>query len=308
MTDAEGTRPTPSAGHHGSSSEERWALFERFGLLLHQQEWIFAKTMAHNPHWYTLRRKWESDEEFQWAVAYLRAHGYRSKFGKTWYTQIDVNDHFYWTMGAPINYPNGMARTILINRKPLSALDGRVVPFDSIADQYDDAFAKEVSLRERATVFEVVGDLAGVDVLDVGCGTGAALNFAAGCRTYTGIDPSKAMLNRLLAQRPNVHTVCTTLRSFVPKTPNGEIDRYDAILALFGTGSYLSNEELERIPMLLRPGGRAIVMFYAGEDATPQYFDPGVTVPHRIWAPGMFQGEIQRMGHHILCIWRHRVS
>jgi hypothetical protein len=67
-----------------------------------------------------LRREWASDADFQWVVTQLRARGYRAKFGKTWYTQLDVNDHFYWTMGYHINWPNGMALTALINRKPLS--------------------------------------------------------------------------------------------------------------------------------------------------------------------------------------------
>ena len=39
---------------------------------------------------------------------------------KSWYTVLDVHEHFYWTMGAPINYSNGSPCTILINRKPLS--------------------------------------------------------------------------------------------------------------------------------------------------------------------------------------------
>ena len=272
------------------------------GMLLNQQQWIFAKTMAHNPHWYTLRRKWIVDADFQWTVAELRAHGYRAKFGKTWYTQVDVNDYFYWTMGAPINYPNGMAWTILINRKPLSALEGRVVPFDAIADQYDDLFTDEASPQENATVLEMVGDMTGLDVLDVGCGTGRALDHANEMASYTGVDPSQAMLDRLLVRHPNAHTVCTALRSFVPLTPNGEIGRYDVVLALFGTGSYLSDEELERIPLLLRPGGRAVVMFYDA-DYVSQTSVETCTVRYRAWALGLFPGEIQMFRQMILCLY-----
>jgi hypothetical protein len=76
---------------------------------------------------------------------------------------------------------------------------------------------------------------------------------------YLGIDPSAAMLARLHAKHPTserVRTLNTPLRSFV-----GE--RYDRITALFGTASYLTDAELARIPSLLTPGGRAVLMFYA---------------------------------------------
>jgi SAM-dependent methyltransferase len=279
---------------------ERWASFERIGMLLNQQQWIFAKTMPQNPHFYTLRRKWTSDQDFQWTVAQLRAHGYQKQFGKTWYTQLDVNDHFYWTMGWPVNYPNGMACTILINRKRGSGL-GAAVPYDSIAARYDTLFRDEASLARNAEVFGLVGDMTGLDVLDVGCGTGRALDYAQHAAGYTGIDPSQAMLSRLLARYPNAHTICTALRSFVPLAANGEIGRYDVVLALFGTGSYLTDEELERIPMLLRPGGRAAIMFYDA-DHVSQTSVEGMA-PHRPWALGLFRGEIEKIGHQILCLY-----
>jgi len=78
--------------------------FERVARLLQEQEWIFAKTMPQNPHHYTLRRNWARDEDFVWTVEVIRRHGYRQKYGKSWYTVLDVHEHFYWTMGAPINY------------------------------------------------------------------------------------------------------------------------------------------------------------------------------------------------------------
>jgi hypothetical protein len=96
--------------------------FERLERLLGEQEWIFAKTMPQNPHHYTLRKKWARDEDFVWVVEIIRRHGYKTKFGRSWYTQLDVNDHFYWTMGARINNPDGSPCTILINRKSLGAV------------------------------------------------------------------------------------------------------------------------------------------------------------------------------------------
>lgn len=68
-----------------------WDDFFRFGQLMLGQRWVFAKTMPENPHHYTLRKHWEIDEEFAWAVAYLRANGYMAIFRKTRYIQINVN-------------------------------------------------------------------------------------------------------------------------------------------------------------------------------------------------------------------------
>ena len=67
--------------------------------------------MPENPHEYTLRREWASDADFVRAVLFIRAHGYQNLFEGSWYTQLDIDDHTYWTMGAPVE------ETILINRK-----------------------------------------------------------------------------------------------------------------------------------------------------------------------------------------------
>lgn len=47
------------------------------------------------------------------AVQFIRAHGYQNLFERRWYTQLDIGEHTYWTMGAPVE------ETILINRKRL---------------------------------------------------------------------------------------------------------------------------------------------------------------------------------------------
>jgi len=100
-------------------AEDRRAQETRLAGLLQSAEWRFARTTPQNPHWYTLRKTWTRDEDFVWAVEQIRLRGYRQKYDGSWYTQLDVGDHFYWTMGWPINYRNGSPATILINRKPL---------------------------------------------------------------------------------------------------------------------------------------------------------------------------------------------
>ena len=92
--------------------------------LLAAQEWIFAKTMPHNPHYYTLRSKWERDQDFIDVVHFIREHGviesYPPPDGPD-YTVMVIEGFKYWTMGFPCNPgPYHPARdTILINRKPV---------------------------------------------------------------------------------------------------------------------------------------------------------------------------------------------
>ena len=87
---------------------------QRIEQLVHAQQWIFAKTMPDNPHWYTLRRCWERDEDFVWTVQTIRRYGYEEIYEGCFYTVLNIDGMKYWTMGAPI------PETVLINRKYLT--------------------------------------------------------------------------------------------------------------------------------------------------------------------------------------------
>ncbi|MGZ3416147.1 MAG: hypothetical protein ACXVAT_20230 [Isosphaeraceae bacterium] len=54
-------------------------------------------------------------KNFERAVRVIRERGYKAKYNGHWYTQLDLDGYFYWTMGWSVE------ATILINRKPLSA-------------------------------------------------------------------------------------------------------------------------------------------------------------------------------------------
>lgn len=75
--------------------------------------WIFAKTMPQCPHEYTLRRQAPDEPLFEKVVMHIRAHGYRERYGKSWYIRLNLDGWKYWTMGAPLK------STILINRARL---------------------------------------------------------------------------------------------------------------------------------------------------------------------------------------------
>lgn len=103
----------------------RLAQHARLAGLLATATWVFAKTMPQNPHFYTLRKTCVHDADFVWAVEQIRLRGYRQKYQGNWYTQLDVGEHFYWTMGWPVGTLDwgwerlNKAGTILINRKSL---------------------------------------------------------------------------------------------------------------------------------------------------------------------------------------------
>jgi hypothetical protein len=84
----------------------------RARALIDANTWVFARTMPHCPHYYTLRKNWADDADFAWLVAFIRAHGFREKYGKSWYTSCVVDGQKYWTMGWPVE------QTTIINRKP----------------------------------------------------------------------------------------------------------------------------------------------------------------------------------------------
>lgn len=258
---------------------DRWNDFEKLGRLLERQDWIYAKTMPENPHHYTLRKKWQNDDDFVWSVNTLRKLGYKAYYGGRPYIQIDVNEHFYWTMGAPV------LRTILINRKSLKGL----ADYDAIASSYEYLFIDSASKEENTRLFDFLGDVSDEFVLDIGCGTGFFLDYALPSN-YVGIDVSQTMISIARQKHPTAHFVHTSLASYVG-------GRYDLIVALFGVGSYLTHDELQRIPTLLNPGGRAIVMFY-DKDYTPiTYQKTGVSFSHRHYS-GIPGGDVSKFGNY----------
>lgn len=260
-------------------------LRQTIGRSLLRAQWIFAKTMPENPHWYTLRKTWAQDAAFVETVEAMRTYGYREWYKKRPYTMFNVNGMKYWTMGAPL------PSTILINRKPI---DYRLQPYDPIAPVYDAAFADPASTTENQQLLDLLGDLSQLSVLDVGCGTGFLLDHTTPAH-YTGLDPSAGMLTELRRKHPTYSeaVICCPLEEFVG-------DSYDCVLALFGTPNYIAAETLLSIPLLLAPGGRYVLMFFAPDYIPLTYLRTGYTVAH---TPGMhvtLPGNSSRLGNFLI--------
>lgn len=65
--------------------------------------------MPDEPHEYTVRGE-TPDEQFEWFVAYIRAHGAPARYAGRCYTYLEVGAWRYWTMGASVQ------ATTLVNR------------------------------------------------------------------------------------------------------------------------------------------------------------------------------------------------
>ena len=83
---------------------------QKIRVLFDRVQWRFAKSMPKIPHWYTRRGDWQSEEEFEWAVSYIRNNGVKEYFGRKEFTYLYIDGFKHWTMGSPIK------KTILINR------------------------------------------------------------------------------------------------------------------------------------------------------------------------------------------------
>ena len=167
--------------------------------------------------------------------------------------------------------------------------------YDDIAAVYDSLFADEQSLLENRAVFEMIGDVSGLSVLDVGCGTGLFLDYAQP-GSYLWVDPSEGMLAQFTRRHPG-GVVKATLADYA--AGNGHA-QFDLAVALFGAASYLSEGELRTLKTL---AGRVFAMFYKPGYTPETYLRTGVFVtqewsdPHALGAP---TGEV---GNFVVVDW-----
>ena len=239
------------------------------GQFAAKSKFIFAKTLAHNPHSYVLRKNSVSSE-FSRFVELIRKYGYRSRYGKSYYTVLNIDEFYFWFMGWPTE------QTILVNRKsrkPYTTKNGQqngiLAAYDNIGDKYDKYFHEDVREGEDRVVLRTINEhnLKG-NTLEIGCGSGATTRKIAVTREgYVGIDPSIEMLDLFnqdnlfsmgesTAGLKNIHT------DFESHSPTKQ---YDFIFATYGAASYVRPEFWVRLNDMLKPGGTFMLMFFADQ-------------------------------------------
>lgn len=110
--------PNPSLIRPGFFEEHHPELCLDSGFLdqfIKSQEWRFAKTMPKCPHWYVVRGKGPSEDDFVGFVRHIRSFGYDEAWFKSTHRYLDFQGFRYWTMGFV------MSVTVIINRCELGA-------------------------------------------------------------------------------------------------------------------------------------------------------------------------------------------
>jgi len=136
--------------------------------------------------------------------------------------------------------------------------------WDAMARWYDDKQGEEGDLWHRElidpTLWRVIGDPAGLDVLDLGCGNGyVARRMARAGARVTGVDASPAMVERARAHEARQPLGITYLVADAARLDALASSSYDLVVS----NMVLMNVEhaegaIHEASRVLRPGGRFV--------------------------------------------------
>jgi SAM-dependent methyltransferase len=226
--------------------------------LVPKLDWVFAVTYAEGaPHEYVVagRTSAFTAADCVRACRVIRTFGEPGKFFKDTRTYwVDDAGWKYWDMADGDVETSG-----LINRARVEHVygvqnaprtkSGTKSSYDPVATDWDRSHAG--SDRERRLIAELIGRLGTFTkrrVLDIGCGTGLTLDLGiTESVRYVGIDPSQAMLNELVRKHSplaGIHPMSFT-QAVASRVLGGT--RFDLVLALGGSASYLSKADLTAI-------------------------------------------------------------
>lgn len=220
-------------------------------------DWQFATTYAEGaPHEYVALGRTDglTAEDFERAAHVIRTFGQPGKFYKSTRIYLTTPTGWrHWTMDRALN------ETGLVNRgeshheygaqnAPITA-SGRHSSYDALASAWDEKWG--MTELERAATADLIRTVFGQKLrrtLDVGCGTGFPIDTGlVEAVRYTGIDPSTAMLNCLVAKHPHLAGVhpMTFDQAKSKRILCGT--RFDTVLALGGSASYLRPSDIQEL-------------------------------------------------------------
>lgn len=257
-------------------------------------QWRFAKTMAQYPHSYIHA----SDQNHLRTAVFLQAarvietFGRPARFRNKPKIYLDSPDEStrYWIELEPgttvhdvrlVNRaPNGQNEDWDTSPEPIPSTDTReFTTYDRFAVEYDHMYEDPADLEENASLRRLItsqlGTYSAPITLDVGCGTGLTLDLGITSPVlYTGIDPSKGMLNQLYRKHPRVEQIMPgTATETLPQVleEKGPAS-FDLVLSTFGSASYLNEEDFRNMVKLTEPGGLLLAMTYENGYA-PAYYE-----------------------------------
>lgn len=124
-----------------------------------------------------------------------------------------------------------------------------------LAHRHADVSSPNLVMEDPALRREV-GDVAGLDILDLGCGDGSfgAQCIDAGCGSFTGIDSAQGMVDRAVLTAPGATFSVASMEAL-----EIEADAYDLVISRMAL-HYVADlaPVLAQVRHGLRPGGRFV--------------------------------------------------
>jgi ubiquinone/menaquinone biosynthesis C-methylase UbiE len=128
------------------------------------------------------------------------------------------------------------------------------------AESYDQKEDNRVIAGEEDVIWDLIGEVRGLRVLDVGCGTGRhALPLAAQGAEVVGVEPAQGMLDRA-REKARAQGLYLDLRAGSVHALPSDLAQYDLVLCCLVL-SHVADLDgaVSALAARLRPGGRLIV-------------------------------------------------
>lgn len=251
--------------------------------------WTFAKTMQKFPHSYVYAGKapgFEKADAIR-AARVIQTFGRPARFYGRPKIYLDSADKSvrYW-----VEFEQGKGETVedcrLVNTAandkdwgeqdvPLTDTGGDCTMYDQLATTYDRMYGNESDQEEnrrvRSMIISHLGAVAPT-TLDVGCGTGLILDLSVTSPAlYTGVDPSRGMLNYLYRKHSKVDRLIPATAGDALPTLVESAERFDLVISTFGSPSYMDPIDIEAMAELTDDGGLCLFMTYR-DGYLPDYY------------------------------------
>ena len=247
--------------------------------LLEAAPFQYAVTCGYGPHYYSQRKRWpgsqmamergwsakDADEAFNWVLTEIRTRMVPSVYRNPKYGGSAPQHYFYLNGQQYFTHADPVEDTWWINRTPRVYTTGMFGLNEGNVPLYDDSWAPHDDLRTLH--FEACKPRGAV--LDIGCGTGALVDYQYRRLTpylYRGIDPSAHALAWFgLKHAEYRHCLLrTSFEDYRPQRETPDRRQFDTVVAMFGVASMIDLPEDEfraRLLDLMAPGARAYLMY-----------------------------------------------
>lgn len=262
--------------------------------------WKWSTTMAHNyPHMYLVKDKNCDAAIYDRLFHLILAAGEPAKFFSRVNIELVMPDLELWFGTKHAGYKrrgfkfwamtDRLYESRVINMAPMefsygiqdapSTKSAFPLIYDEVAAGYDERYENAYAAHENVEVWkEVVGSRHIESLLDIGAGTGLALDLSfLGAKPqperYRAVEPSQGMLNRLVYKHPWVRDICPATAENYFSDERWDAGRtFDTVISLFGSPSYIHPETIEKMHAVAE---KVLVVMHCIEGYVPDYHRDG---------------------------------